>query len=256
MIGRWLCAFLATAAATAACAAPTQDPSSLASIAPPPDAQAPMNLAFRDQHGGDVTLGDLAAGRPLVLVPVQHTCRNLCGLTLEALRSAWGRSPAADTDGVALVAFGIDPRETPSDAAASAAQLGGGPRVEALVGDSASVAAVTRALGYRYTWISATGQYAHLAAVAVLTPDGRLVRWLPGLGVKPTELQAILEEARHGQAPSLADDIRLLCFHFDPSTGRYTLAIWRLTEAAAGLTAALVAGGVGLAFWRERRRAA
>jgi protein SCO1/2 len=113
---------------------------------------------------------------------------------------------------------------------------------------------VTQALGYRYTWIPATGQYAHMAAIAVLAPDGRLVRWLPGLGVAPTALAAALADARRGRTDDLGGAIRLLCFHFDPTTGRYTLAIFRLTQILAGGFAALVAAAVGLAFWRERRR--
>ncbi|HEY3800864.1 MAG TPA: hypothetical protein VGL58_21125 [Caulobacteraceae bacterium] len=243
-------------AAPAASAAALVDPAALAAVSPPPFARAPMQAPFRDQHARSVTLAELAAGRPLVLIPVQHQCRNLCGLTLADVHSALAGQALTPGANFEVVALGIDPRETPADAAQSAARLGGAdaPGVAALVGDAASDAAVTQALGYRYTWIAATGQYAHMAAIAVLTADGRLVRWLPGLGVKPAALQAALHEAEHGDAPGLGDEIRLLCFHFDPSSGRYTLAIWRLIQCAAGMTATLVALGVGVAFWWERRR--
>jgi protein SCO1/2 len=250
-----LIAVAAWFAAAVVWADPPLDPSRLAAVAPPPFARAPMDLPFKDQHGRTVTLGDLASGRPLLLVPVQHACRNLCGLTLEALRSALSSAAIKPGAGFAIVAFGVDPRETPADAARSAARLGGvdAPGVTALVGDARSDAAVTDALGYRYTWVAATSQYAHMAAVAVLTPDGRLVRWLPGLGIRPAELQTALGEAKRGETPDLGDQIRLLCFHFDPSSGRYTLAVWRLTEWAAGGAVALLMAGVALALWRERR---
>jgi protein SCO1/2 len=228
------------------------DPAGLAAVSPPPFARAPMGLSFKDQYGRTVSLGQLAAGKPLVLTPVQHNCRNLCGISLLALRNALTAQrlrPGADFN---VVAFGIDPRETPADAARSADRLGV-PGAEALVGDQRSDAAVTGALGYRYSWMAATGQYAHMAAVAVLTPDGRLVRWLPGLGVEPAKLQATLRDAIRGDAPRFGDQIRLLCFHFDPTSGRYTLAIWRLLQAAAAIVALLTAGGVGAALWRERR---
>jgi protein SCO1/2 len=253
-----LAAALWLAAAVAAHADAPFNPASLASVSAPPFARAPMDLAFTDQHGRVVTLGQLAAGRPLVLAPVQHDCRNLCGLTLEDLRTSLASLPLRAGADFSVVAFGIDPREAPADAAHSAARLGGpdAPGVEALVGSASSEAAVTQALGYRYTWMPAIGQYAHMAAVAVLAPDGRLVRWLPGLGIKPAELNAALADARRGDTPGISDEIRLLCFHFDPSTGRYTLAIWRLIQWAAGGAAALIAGGVGLALWRERRKGA
>ena len=248
----WLVLLFWIAAGLPARAEGPVDPAGLAAVSPPPFARAPMSLAFRDQYGRTVTLGGLAAGKPLMLVPVQHTCRNLCGYSLEALRRALAGQTLRPGADFTVVAFGIDPRETPTDAARSAARLGG-PGVAALVGDQQSDAAVSRALGYRYSWVAATGQYAHLAAVAVLAPDGRLVRWLPGLGEKPAELRAALGEAAHGDAPGLVDQIRLLCFHFDPVSGRYSLAVWRLLQGAAALIATLIAAGVGVALWREHR---
>lgn len=245
-----------TLAAGAATGPATLDPAALAAVSPPPAARAPMEAAFVDQHDRAVTLGALAQGRPLVLVPVQHACRSLCGLTLASLAAAVRRQGLRPGSDFTLVAFGIDPRETPAAAAQSAARLGGAdaPGVEALVGRAPQIAAVTGALGYRYTWWPATGQYAHMAAIAVLAPDGRLVRWMQGLGVQPGALDAALADARRGRTDDAGDVIRLLCFHFDPTTGRYTLAIFRLTQVLAGGFAACLAAGVGLAFWRERRR--
>jgi len=246
--------WLAAAPVLAATAAP--NPARLAAVDPPPGARAPMQAAFVDQHGRTATLAALAHGRPLVLVPVQHACRSLCGLTLASLAAAVRRQPLKPGADFTLVAFGIDPRETPAAAAQSASRLGGAdaPGVEALVGRAPQVEAVTRALGYRYTWVPATHQYAHMAAIAVLAPDGRLVRWLQGLGVSPVALDAALADARHGRTDDIGATIRLLCFHFDPTTGRYTLAIWRLIQWTAGGAAGLLAAGVGLALWRERRR--
>ncbi|HEY1749952.1 MAG TPA: SCO family protein [Caulobacteraceae bacterium] len=248
------------ALAAPAIAAPL-NPASLASVTSPPDARAPMAATFVDQHGRAVTLAGLGGGRPIILAPVQHNCRNLCGLTLESLAQAvagQGLRPGRD---FALVAFGFDPREHPADAARSADRLGGrdAPGVSALVGSPAAVAAVTRGLGYRYTWIAATGQYAHIAAVAVLTPDGRLSDWLLGLDPSPAALHAALIKAQQGKAAAPADlgsQIHLLCFHYDPATGRYSLAIWRLMRWFGGAATLALAGGIGFGVWRERRRGA
>lgn len=258
MIPRLLAAVVVWLAAAPAMAASGQpDPAALAAVAPPSGARAPMDVAFVDQSGHAVTLGALAHGRPLVLVPVQHACRSLCGLTLASLAAAVRRQKLRPGADFTLVAFGIDPRETPAAAVRSADRLGGAHAsgIEALVGRAAQVDAVTGALGYRDTWIPATGQYAHMAAIAVLAPDGRLVRWLQGLGVTPGALDAALADSRRGRTDDLGAAIRLLCFHFDPATGRTTLAVFRLTQWLAGGFAACVAAAVGLAFWRERRRA-
>jgi protein SCO1/2 len=215
-----------------------------------------MGLTFTDQHGRHTTLADIADGRPLLLAPVQHSCRNLCGPTLEALASVLASARLRPGAAFRLVAFGIDPRETPKDALQSASRLAGAaPHTEALIGDAANVAAVTDALGYRYSWIAATQQYAHMSAIAVLRPDGRLVRWLPGIGETPNQLSAAIAAART-RNPVQSFGAQLLCFHFDPSTGRYTLAVWRLLQAAAGLATIALAAAVGIALWRERARGA
>jgi len=237
--------------ATAAGAAAT-DPSRLAGITSSPFARAPMDRTFTDQNGRRVTLGSIAGDEPLLLVPVQHGCRNLCAPTLVTLASVMARADLHPGPGFHVVAFGIDPRETPRDAAQSAGRLGAGPGVEALVGDAADVAAVTAALGYRYSWIAATRQYAHMSAIAVLSPDGRLTRWLPGFGETPQQLTRALTAARTGAPTDLGARIQLLCFHFDPATGRYTLAVWRLLQGAAGLAVLALAAAVGAAVWRER----
>jgi len=248
-----LCAAVAGTAASA-----PLDPSRLAAVAPPPFARAPMQAAFEDEHGRAVTLAELAGGRPLVLIPVQHGCANLCGLTLEDVRAAVARIKLRPGPDFGLVAFGIDPTETPAQADRSFERLGGstGGAVSALVGNAGAVAAVTRALGYRYTRIGSSDTYAHMAAVAVLTADGRLVRWLPGIGVSSAGLQAALADAKRGEAGELGAAIRLLCFHFDPATGRYSLAVWRVVQLAGAGAALALAAALGFALWRERGKGA
>ena len=254
---------LAAGAALALCAGQVQarnepfDPFGVAGIDPKPGAQVPLDGAFRDQAGRPVSLRQLARGKPLVIAPVQHHCPNICGLTLEGLRSAiggQGYQPGRDFEAVAL---GIDPRERPADAQASeqhladAAWAGG---VEALVGPAPDIAQVTHALGYRYGWDSRTGQYGHIAAVAVLTPDGRLARWLYGVAPRPQDLHLALTDAGRGRLGGIGEQIRLLCYHYDPQTGRYSsLVMGVLRAVGVGMTATL-AGFIAHLLWRDRVR--
>jgi protein SCO1/2 len=232
------------------------DPFHLAGVDPRPGAAVPLDLPVRDEAGRVTTLRALAHGLPLVLAPVQHHCPNICGLTLDGLAGAvagQGRRPGRD---FVLVAFGIDPRETSADAGLSVHRLGhaGSEGVHAVVADAATVRAVAHALGYRYAWDRRMEQYAHVAAVAVLTPDGRLARWLYGVAPAPRDLGAALDQADRGPSASLGEQIRLICYHYVPLAGRYSDAIisglrWAAAAFALGL-AALVGFGLG------RRRAA
>jgi protein SCO1/2 len=112
---------------------------------------------------------------------------------------------------------------------------------------------VTGALGYHYAYDPEIGQYAHAAAVAVLTPDGRLVQWLYGLSPDPVELGSAVAAAQAGRIGNIAQQIILLCYHYDPKTGRYTLLVDRVLQIIGSACAVTLAGFVLLALQRERR---
>ena len=201
--------------APALLAAAPFDPFDEARIVDRPGAQVPLDARFTDQDGRATTLRRVAAGRPILLAPVLHDCPNICGVTLAGLSDAIAGQASRPGRDVALVAFGIDPAETAADAAADLERLERRRPLEAtaLVGDAAAVRAVTDALGYRYAYDPRIGQYAHLAATAVLTPDGRLVRWLNGIAPEPAALASAIADARQEKTGGLGDAIALLCFH-------------------------------------------
>lgn len=243
------------------CAAPAAaafNPFETAGIDRKSDAQVPLAIAFVDQHGAPATLAGIAHDRPILLVPLLHKCPNICGVTLSGLMEAirvQDYKPGRDFE---IIAFSIDPKEVPQDARDSLADLQRrypalSASVHALTGSRKNIAAVTDALGYRYGWDDAIGQYAHIAATAVLTADGRLSRWLYGLQPAPEDLALALTEAGHGRIGTWGDQLLLLCYHYDPVTGRYSPIIWTALRLAGVATAGIMLGGLGLALLRERR---
>ena len=233
------------------------DPFGEATIVERPGAAIPIDLPLRDAAGRPTTLRKLASGRPLLLAPVLHDCPNLCGVTLGGLATAVAGQRFRPGRDVTVAAFGIDPAEGPDAARRDLGRLDAQPKGTALaaratVGSSAVVRATTDALGYRYAWDPRIGQYAHVAGVAVLTPDGRLVRWLYGLAPAPADVSRAIADARDGTTGSLGDQLLLLCYHYDPATGTYSFAIERVVRWAGLLTVL----GLGLLVWRLKGRGA
>jgi len=227
------------------------DPFGAASIDGRPGMQIPLDAPFVDASGHSVSLRTLAHGRPLVIAPVEHHCPNLCGLTLDGLAQAVAGQTYQPGRDFTLVALGINPREGADAARASQQRLS---HADALVGSAASIGAVTRALGYRYAWDARIGQYAHLAAVAVLTPDGRLSHWLYGVAPSSRDLHLALTDAGRGRLGSLGDQIRLLCYHFDPQAGRYDGVVMSLARGLGVATAAALVILIGALLRRGRPR--
>ena len=237
------------------------DPFREAGIDQRPGASVPIDGRFRDAHGGETTLRRLSNGKPILLAPVLHRCPNICGVTLSGLAQAIRAQSYRPGGDFAVVAFGIDPREGPEAARDSLETLARSfPAVRqagwsALTGDKRAITEVTEAIGYRYAWDEQIHQYAHVAAVAVLTPDGRLARWIYGLQPDPTDLRLALTEAGEGKIGSWGDQLLLLCYHYDPKTGRYGPVITWLLRLGGSLTVLLGTGMLGLSVLRERRAA-
>jgi protein SCO1/2 len=216
----------------------------------------PADVVLKDVTGRQVRVGDLLAQRPVLLAPVDFDCQNICGITLGGLLTALDQlewRPGEDYD---LLVPSIDPASTVASAkTARDEQL---TRFESLVGSgvrflAGDASALTSAIGFRYGYDPNSDQYIHPAAVAVVTPEGRLSRWLYGYPFEASDIRLALIEAGGGTIGTLGDRLWQLCYGYDPTTGRYTAAIDRLLKAGGGLTALLLGGFVLVMLRRERR---
>jgi len=122
-----------------------------------------------------------------------------------------------------------------------------------LVGAEPAVRAVADAVGFGYQYVPERDEWAHPAGVTVLTPAGTVARVLFGVEFAPRDLRFALVEASAGRVGSPIDQVLLRCFHYDPSTGRYGLAVLTLVRGLGALTVALLLFFVLRGLRRERR---
>jgi protein SCO1 len=223
-----------------------------------PGNQAPLEAGFIDFEGNRVSLGQALGHRPTILAIGYFRCPNLCGLVRDDLMNALSRLDASRPYN--LVVLSIDPTETPDDArSARAADVArfDHPAETAdwhyLTGSPASIKAVTEAVGFKSRYDTADKQFLHPAGLVFLTSTGTVSSYLLGLGYQPSDVGLGLTRAANGGTAG-ALPILLLCFHYDPTTGRYTLAIMRVLQLGAAFTILAVGGTVTLALRRERHR--
>lgn len=256
-----LLAALAALAAAAQAETPFA-PFDAAAIDPRPGAPVPMDLHFIDQNGAEMTLGDAMGGKPALLAPVYYECPNICLGTLSGLFAALANAGLKPGEDYRVVAISIDPREGPRQASAALAEAlerfpaaEGSAAFSFLTGGEAAIAALAETIGFRYAYDAEAAQYAHAAGVLAVAADGRQGRWLYGVAPEPTDLKLALVEAGDGRVGALTDRLLLLCYHYDPKTGRYGSLVGILLKALGGLTILLIGGLVGRALWRERQAA-
>ncbi|HEX9007197.1 MAG TPA: SCO family protein, partial [Bacteroidota bacterium] len=122
-----------------------------------------------------------------------------------------------------------------------------------LTGEEPQIKRLAAAVGFRYVYDEASGQYAHPTGIMVLTPAGQLARYLYGVEYAPKDLKFALVEASHNTVGSPVDQVLLLCYKYDPMTGKYGLVLWNLLRIGGVLTMLAVGGIVAFFLMRERR---
>ena len=205
--------------------------------------QVPLDSEFRDEAGRVITLRDYFGKRPVVMVFAYYDCPMLCTMVINGLASALDVLSLVPGKDFEIVTVSFDPRDTPSTASAKKSAYlsrykhpGAAGAWHFLTGDQASIDRLTKAAGFRYVWDTETKQFAHPTGVIVLTPDGRLARYLFGIEYGPRDLRYAIVEASNGHVGSTVDALVLYCFHYDPMTGRYAVAIMRVIRVAATVT--------------------
>lgn len=221
----------------------------------------PADLEFLDAEGRPVRLASLLGERPLILGLVYYECPMLCGIAMEGLTrnlKVVGLDLGVDYD---VVTVSIDPGEKPAVAAAARQRylddLGAtGERAasgwHALTGDEAAIEALAEAVGFTYVYLPEVDEYAHGAAVMVVTPEGELSRYYYGVEYPARDLRLGLVEAAGGGIGSLTDQLLLLCYHYDPVTGKYGFAIWSALRLSAIATVLGIALFIVISLRRER----
>ena len=110
-------------------------------------------------------------------------------------------------------------------------------------------------MGFYAAYDTATDQWAHPAAIKVLTPDARISRYLYGVEFAPRDLKLALVEASDGKVGGVVEQMMLFCYHYDPETGKYGLVIMNFVRAAGALTVLIMVGAIVYSLRRERLQA-
>jgi protein SCO1/2 len=228
-------------------------------------AQVPLDVTLVDEDGEPVRLSEFLGERPVILNLVYYRCPMLCNQVLQGLARSLKPIAMTPGQGFEIVTVSIDPKESPDLARRKkSAYIDFYGRPEAARGwhfltcpDPAAIERLAASVGFRYVYNPKNGQYAHAAGIAVLTPEGAVSRYFFGIDHSPRDLKAALEAARGREVGSEVSNLLLLCYDYDPTTGRYTLTVMSVLRGLGLLTlAGMIALVAGLTLRERRRRAA
>jgi protein SCO1/2 len=222
----------------------------------------PLDLTFTNADGKSVRLADLLKDQPVILHLVYYQCPMLCKLSTDGLFRALDTLTLTPGRDFSVITLSFDPREGP-DLSARARQVAM-ERFDRtavaegwsfLTGEQAAIKKLCNAVGFYYKFDEQKGQFAHASGIFVLTPDGTISRYLSGVEYSPRDLRLALVEASRDKIGTASDQVLLLCYMYDPTNGKYGLAIMTVLRTAGALTVAGLVLTIGLLIRREHRRA-
>lgn len=220
-----------------------------------------LDLNFRNEQGEVVPLRTYFKDhKPVLLTMAYYSCPSLCNFHLNGLNDAFKKMSSPIGSEFNVVVVSIEPKETPELASAKKAsyiKAYGRPEGAAgwhfLVGDEPQIRELAKQVGFGYRWDEEQKQWAHAAAAYVLTPEGRISRYLYGIDFDPKTVRLSLVEASNGRIGTLVDKLILYCFHFDPKASKYTLYAFNVMRSGSVLVVIVLA--IFLApFWFRNRR--
>ena len=222
--------------------------------------QLPLDLPFVDSDGNPVHLRDYFGDKPIILSLVYFDCPMLCTQVINSLLRAMNvLSFGAGTE-FDVLTISIDPGETPELANAKKIEYlknyrgrEGSTGWHFLTGDQQQIDQLAAAVGFRYEYDEPTDQYIHASGIMVLTPEGKLARYFYGIDYPPRDLRWGLVEAADGAIGNPVDQLLLLCYSYDPMTGKYGLYI-RNSLRIGGLATILALGSFIVVMLRRERR--
>lgn len=222
--------------------------------------QLSLDTPFRDERGNTIKLGDYFGKRPIVFALVYHECPMLCNVVLNNMVQslhALEFMPGQEYD---VLTISISPTET--SALASAKKRGYVTKFgkletlthwHFLTGDEANIRKIAEEVGFHYEYDAKSGQYAHASGIMVLTPEGKVSRYFYGVDYPTRDLRFGIMDASKEKIGSPIAQVLLLCFHYDPLTGKYSLAVMRILQAAGLLTVIGMGMFIAKMLRRERR---
>lgn len=227
--------------------------------------QLPLDDQFKDKNGNNVRLGDyFKKGRPVILALVYYECPMLCNQVLNGLSGSLKGINFDAGKEFEIIAISFDPRENEkADLAKNKkanyveryGRAGAEDGWHFLTGTQDSIDSITKAVGFNYHWDEKTNQFAHAGGIMVITPEGKVSRYFFGIDYAPKDLKFALMESANDKVGSPVDKLLLYCYHYDPASGKYGLAILNVMRLGA-IATMLGLGAMVFVFWRRNKKKA
>lgn len=214
----------------------------------------PLDASFLDEYGKPVTLRSLVT-KPTILMLVYYRCPGVCSPIMNSIASVVDKLDMEAGKDYNLITISFDPSEQYTTASEKKGNYLDvmkkkipGESWKFLTGDSVNIALITNGIGFGYQ--KKDGDYIHSSVVTILSPNGKIARYLYGTDFLPLEVKLALTEAAEGKTGPTINKLLKLCFSYDPAGRKYVL---NFTRIAGGIMILLIAGFVFALTFKKKK---
>ncbi|MBC7457048.1 MAG: SCO family protein, partial [Bdellovibrionaceae bacterium] len=192
-----------------------------------------LNLQVTDDTGKKVLLSSyFHPHKPILLSPMYYSCPGLCSFHFNGVIDSLKKIDWNPGDKFQVIAFSFDANENKPEHAdlgakkkANYMKLYGRPGTEKgfhfVTADQATIDKLMSAIGFRYKWNEKIGEWAHVSAAIMISPEGKITRYLHGIEFNPRDMKLALNETSNGKVGNIVDSVLLYCFKFDKHESKY-----------------------------------
>ncbi len=188
------------------------------------------------------------SGKPVVFSPVYFNCPGLCNFHLNGLTDTLKNVDWSPGNEFQVVALSFDSREK-SDVAAKKKdsylkvynRAGTEDGWHFVTADEPTIKALMQQVGFNYSWNEKIGEWAHASAAIIISPEGKISRYLHGIQFEARDVKLALNEASSGKVGNIVDSVMLYCFKYDRHQSKYGLQVYRVMQLAGAMTVAILA---------------
>lgn len=220
-----------------------------------------LNLIVNDDNGEQKPLSTFfKTHKPVILSPVYFSCPGLCNFHLNGLTETLKSVDWSPSNQFEIVAFSFDPKETAEVASKKKenylkvyGRAGTDKGWHFVTADADTVKKLTESVGFKYKWNDKVGEWSHASAAIVISPEGKISRYLHGIQFEPRDVKLALNEAADGKVGNIVDSAMLFCFKYDSHQSKYGLQVFNLMKLAGAITVAALALYLMVAMTRAKR---
>ena len=195
------------------------------------DTVIPSGLTFNNEQNQPVRLRNLI-GKPTILILIYYDCPGICPQILSGVSDVIENMGMAMGKDYQVVTVSFNYNDTPARAVEKKPNyLRNYSKQHAsdwfwLTGDSSNIYGLTNTVGFNFT--RAGNDFIHPSVIMIVSPEGKITRYLYGTSFLPFDVKMALVEARKGQSRPTINRVLEYCFSYDPEGRRYTLQVTKI----------------------------